>query len=108
MPPGDVLARLVTLLNEHLARYQARLQGQPQLRDSSQTMSSSKPLQRPTLESYLATRIEVAVAPLRNLLHDSDVRFIRVLLSERLSTDPSLVHLVARLTKSISGSRPRT
>jgi hypothetical protein len=98
LPPGDLLARLVAMLNEHLVRYQARQRGQPQPFDSSQTMCSSKALQRHDPEDYLATRIEVAVAPIRNLLHDSDVRFIRVLLKERLASDPSLSRLVARLT----------
>ncbi|HVY28793.1 MAG TPA: hypothetical protein VHB79_19690 [Polyangiaceae bacterium] len=57
------------------------------------------------LETYLAQRIEKALAPLRTLLDEHDVRFIGALLRERLATDPSLSRLVRRLAKVGIGER---
>ena len=58
--------------------------------------ASTSPAPR-TLESYLSARVDLAVAPLRALLHDSDIKFIRVLLKEKLASDPNLVRLVERV-----------
>ena len=46
-----------------------------------------------TLETYLSSRVDLAVAPLRALLHDTDIRFIRGMLKEKLASDPNLGRL---------------
>jgi hypothetical protein len=88
-----VLSRLVTRLERQLER-----------RDSTSrvaTATSQHPLAPPVrdLETYLAQRIEKALAPLRTLLDEHDVSFIGALLRERLATDPNLSRLVRRLAK---------
>lgn len=96
--PSELLLKLTRLLNEDLARYRARQRGQsqppPGAITNMQTSESRVPI---SLESHLALRIERAVAPLRFLLHESDLRFIRSLLREKLDSDPNLSRLVARL-----------
>jgi hypothetical protein len=52
-----------------------------------------------TKSQYLSQRIELAVEPLENLLHESDLRFIRIMLEERLQTDPHLAAIAERATR---------
>lgn len=51
-------------------------------------------------DAYFTRRIEAALAPLRALLHEHDISFIRSLLKERLATDPNLAGLAQRLAKA--------
>jgi len=62
------------------------------------TMPPRDPLPR-TSEGILTQRIERALAPLRALLRDSNIQFIRALLRERLDADPLLSALVQKLTR---------
>jgi hypothetical protein len=92
-PPPDVLTRLITRLERQLAG-----PGHTNARVASRTHQGQVG-PHGDLESYLAQRIEKALAPLRTLLDEADVSFIGALLRERLATDPNLTRLVRRLRK---------
>jgi hypothetical protein len=92
----DLLGRLLRML-QRLGRHQ------PSTRDAEVPKPSEALglLRRGaiTLEEYLATHVDLAVAPLGELLDASDIAFIRAILWERLETDPVLVRLVERLRR---------
>lgn len=101
-PTRDMLGKLIKQLEQQLA-----LQGGAQ--GKRRVAKSAAPLDLTAsggFDAYLSGRIEAALAPLRALLHEHDVSFIRSLLKERLATDPNLSGLVQRLAKA-AVYRPR-
>ena len=52
-----------------------------------------------TLAAYLDDKIRQALVPLEALLHESDVRFVRSVLLEKIEVDPVLSSLVARFAR---------
>jgi len=95
-PTPDVLGKLITRLEQQLA-----LHGVGHAKGG---VANSKVAPDLTIDVgfdvYLTRRIEAALVPLRALLHEHDVSFIRSLLRERLATDPNLSGLVQRLAKA--------
>ena len=55
--------------------------------------------QAATKSQYLSQRIARAVEPLAILLHESDVRFIKMMLEERLRSDPQLARIAERASR---------
>jgi hypothetical protein len=94
-PTHDVLGKLITQLEQQLAVQEG---GRGKRRGAS-SIAASDLTAGGGFDAYLTTRIEAALAPLRALLHEHDVSFIRSLLKELLATDPSLSGLVQRLAK---------
>ena len=95
-PTHDVLGKLITQLEQQLA-----LPGVGHgKRGAAISMAASDLTAGGGFDAYLTSRIEAALAPLRALLHEHDVGFIRSLLKERLATDPNLSGLVQRLAKA--------
>jgi hypothetical protein len=99
-PPPDVLTRLITRLEQQLAR---RDESRSRVVAGTREAHLASPAR--DLETYLTQRIEKALAPLRTLLDEHDVSFIGAMLRERLATDPSLSRLVRRLAKVSVGDR---
>lgn len=54
-----------------------------------------------TKSQYLSQRIERAVEPIAALLDETDLRFIKLMLEERLRTDPHLSRLVERAMRRL-------
>lgn len=95
-PTHDVLGKLITQLEQQLALHG----GGHGKRGPAISMAASDLTAGGGFDAYLTRRIEAALAPLRALLHEHDVSFIRSLLKERLATDPNLSGLVQRLAKT--------
>lgn len=95
-PTHDVLGKLITQLERQLA-FQGRGHGK---RGVTKSMAPPELAAGGGFDAYLTRRVEAALAPLRALLHEHDVNFIRSLLKERLATDPNFSGLVQRLANA--------
>jgi len=95
-PTHDVLGKLITQLEQQLV-IQGGAHGK---RRVAKSMAAPDLAGSDGFDAYLTRRIEAALAPLRALLLEHDVSFIRSLLKERLATDPNLSGLVQRLAKA--------
>ena len=93
-PTHDVLGKLITQLEQQLALHRGG-QGKGGVANSK---VASDLTTGGGFDAYLTRRIEAALVPVRALLHEHDVSFIRSLLRERLATDPNLSGLVQRLS----------
>jgi hypothetical protein len=90
----DVLLRLLSMWELHLVRLEGRRPRTHRRAAASAASGANESETPPTTKSqYLSQRIARAVEPLATLLHESDVRFIKIMLEERLRTDPQLARL---------------
>lgn len=114
--PTDILGKLLDMFYEMTQRIGARRERQLEERRSEErartrTRRGSRLMQQLkrgelTLDAYLNRKADLAVAPLRDLLDDDDLRFLRALARERLEDDPILTRLVARIRQSLTGQQP--
>jgi len=102
------LLRMLRVLQERIARRSSRERKRPASSKSRHRRCSRafRMLRRGeiTLAAYLDEKIQQALVPLEELLHESDVRFVRSVLLERLRVDPVLSSLVERFAR-LSSSR---
>ena len=102
----DVLQQLLSLWELQLAKLEGR---RPRTlpRSVSRSLFSTNERNaqptacRPAEGQYLSQRIDRAVEPLATLLHESDLRFIKIMLQERLRTDPHLSRIVERAARRL-------
>jgi hypothetical protein len=96
----DVLLRLLSMWEQHLAKLDGRRPRTLRPALACATTGLNEFDTAPTTKSqYLSQRIARAVEPLAILLHESDVRFIKMMLEERIRTDPQLARIVERATR---------
>ena len=101
----DVLGKLLKLLAEAQLAVAARQRRSASRRRSPPSRPSRPPSQALRrlrrgeigLAAYLDEKIDQALAPLRELLHESDVGFVRSILLEKVEADPILSSIVARI-----------
>ncbi len=102
----DVLGKLLRMLRELQERI-ARRSSRARRRSVSSKFKPrrvSKAFQmlrrgEITLAAYLDQKINQALTPLEALLHESDVRFVRSVILEKIEVDPVLSSLVARFAR---------
>jgi hypothetical protein len=105
----DVLDRLLDIFQKLIERMTRRRESLQQRHASGEmverrTRHGSALLQRLkrgelTLDAFLKTKVERALAPLRGLLDADDVAFLRALALDRFETDPILGGLVDRIAE---------
>jgi hypothetical protein len=100
----EVLLRLLALWELYFAKLEGRRPRTVGQGVERPACARSKPgpiamKQELTKGQYLSQRIERAVEPLARLLHESDLRFIKIILEERLRTDPQLSRLADRAAR---------
>lgn len=99
----DVLLRLLSMWELHFAKLEGRSpRTRRRSRERSVIAEHESDMQRTselTKSQYLSQRVARALEPLAVLLHESDLRFIKIMLEERLRTDPHLVRIVERATR---------
>jgi hypothetical protein len=95
----EVLLRLVSLWELYLAKLEGRRPRKarhPGTRVASTAAAMNYPL---TKSEYLSQRVERALEPFARLLDESDLRFIKIMLEERLRTDPHLSRIAERAAR---------
>lgn len=99
----DVLLRLLSMWDQHVAKLQGRrprtLRRRPAYSAGGTQKADTNASPALTKSEYLRQRVARAVEPLEPLLHESDVRYIKLMLEERLRTDPYLLPIVERVTR---------
>lgn len=51
-----------------------------------------------SLNEFLGMHVEDAIAPIKGLIHESDVELVRAVLRERLGSDPAFARLIGWIT----------
>ena len=100
----DVLLYLLSLWEAHLAKLQGHRSRTFRRSAARHATRKIRPDVHPkagalTKTEYLGQRIDHAVEPFADLLHESDLRFIKLTLEERLRTDPQLVWIAERAAR---------
>jgi len=99
-----LLLRLLSMWEARLAKLEGRrprtFRGAPtRAAGGAKTIRERRATNGVTKSQYLRQRVERAVRPLENLLHESDLRFIKMMLEERFQTDPYLAAIAERATR---------
>lgn len=100
----EVLLRLLSLWELYFAKLEGRRPRTARHRVTRATSATGKPgptamKHELTKSQYLSQRVERAVEPLARLLHESDLRFIKIMLEDRLRTDPHLSRIAERAAR---------
>lgn len=95
----EVLLRLVSLWELYFAKLAGRRPRKARPVGIPSTTSPSAMNHELTKSEYLSQRVERALEPFARLLHESDLRFIKIMLEERLRTDPYLSQIAERAAR---------
>lgn len=113
----EVLDRLVNmfeqaerrLLEDRLKRWQNALHGRAIARRGGEVSAAFEGLRQGEigLEDFLHLKIERAMRPLRSLLDEEDLAFLRMVVKARLDSDPVVAKLVDRIVQFTQAGHER-
>jgi hypothetical protein len=95
----EALGRVLEKLGRVLDRMLAKQHESPRARGVGSGSPELRRLKRGELsvEEYIEAKVDLAVAPLKGVLHADDLGYVRALVRDKLETDPRLRHLLGRV-----------